>query len=238
MQTSEAIDQLAAALVQAEFPKILKDASNPHFHSRYASLGAIVDAVTPALTAVGIRVVQSGGRADDSGSEILTRLMHVSGQWIQTSVWMPYAKASTQGAGSAITYGRRYGLSAALGIVADDDDDGNAGEAKGAPQQPQAAPLPSQRPATPTPRATGDSESRPANTLSDPPCPSCGGKMWDNREGKKNPKAPDFKCRDKKCEGVIWPPKGPVVGGAGPGKPGADFSDFPAALEEPDDLPW
>ena len=38
-----------------------------------------------------------------------------------------------------------------------------------------------------------------------PPCPKCGGKMWDNRQGKTNPKAPDYKCRDRKCEGVIWP---------------------------------
>ena len=44
-------------------------------------------------------------------------------------------------------------------------------------------------------------------TSNDPPCPVCSGKMWDNREGKKNPKAPDFKCRDKSCEGVVWPPK-------------------------------
>jgi len=40
-----------------------------------------------------------------------------------------------------------------------------------------------------------------------PACPKCGGLMWDNRAGKKNPKAPDFKCRDKNCDGVIWPPK-------------------------------
>lgn len=38
-------------------------------------------------------------------------------------------------------------------------------------------------------------------------CPKCGGRTWDNREGKKNPKAPDFKCRDRSCDGVIWPPK-------------------------------
>jgi hypothetical protein len=42
-----------------------------------------------------------------------------------------------------------------------------------------------------------------------PPCPKCGGKMWDNRLGKRNPKAPDFKCRDRDCDGVIWPPKPP-----------------------------
>jgi hypothetical protein len=38
-------------------------------------------------------------------------------------------------------------------------------------------------------------------------CPKCGGKTWDNRDTKTNPKAPDYKCRDKSCDGVIWPPK-------------------------------
>lgn len=40
-----------------------------------------------------------------------------------------------------------------------------------------------------------------------PACPTCAGAMWDNRETKRSPKAPDFKCRDRNCEGVIWPPK-------------------------------
>ena len=39
-------------------------------------------------------------------------------------------------------------------------------------------------------------------------CPKCDGRMWDNRLTKRNPKAPDFKCRDRSCDGVIWPPKG------------------------------
>ena len=43
-------------------------------------------------------------------------------------------------------------------------------------------------------------------------CPKCGGRMWDNRVGKRNPKAPDFKCRDRSCDGVIWPPKGARAG--------------------------
>jgi hypothetical protein len=38
-------------------------------------------------------------------------------------------------------------------------------------------------------------------------CPKCGGRMWDNRATKRNPKAPDFKCRDRSCDGVIWPPR-------------------------------
>jgi hypothetical protein len=37
-----------------------------------------------------------------------------------------------------------------------------------------------------------------------PPCPVCGGRMWDNRSDKRNPKAPDFKCRDRRCIGVVW----------------------------------
>jgi hypothetical protein len=40
-----------------------------------------------------------------------------------------------------------------------------------------------------------------------PSCPKCSGRMWDNRATKRNPKAPDFKCRDRSCDGVIWPPK-------------------------------
>ena len=38
-----------------------------------------------------------------------------------------------------------------------------------------------------------------------PACPTCGGRMWDNRATKRNPKAPDFKCRDRTCDGVLWP---------------------------------
>ncbi len=53
----------------------------------------------------------------------------------------------------------------------------------------------------PAATATGDTSG------ATPACPKCGGLMWDNRAGKKNPKAPDYRCRDKNCDGVIWPPK-------------------------------
>ncbi|PYP75559.1 MAG: hypothetical protein DMD35_21140 [Gemmatimonadetes bacterium] len=46
-----------------------------------------------------------------------------------------------------------------------------------------------------------------ALTSDEPSCPKCGGRMWDNRLTKRNPKAPDYKCRDRSCDGVIWPPK-------------------------------
>jgi hypothetical protein len=59
-------------------------------------------------------------------------------------------------------------------------------------------------------------------------CPVCGNALWDNRETKKNPKAPDYKCRDKTCEGVIWPLKpgetyAPPKNGAPAPTPGVDF---------------
>src|SRR5438270_727932 len=44
-------------------------------------------------------------------------------------------------------------------------------------------------------------------TTDEPSCPKCGGRVWDNRLTKRNPKAPDFKCRDRSCDGVIWPAK-------------------------------
>ncbi len=46
------------------------------------------------------------------------------------------------------------------------------------------------------------------HALDEQSCPKCGGRMWDNRLTKRNPKAPDFKCRDRSCDGVLWPPKG------------------------------
>jgi len=45
----------------------------------------------------------------------------------------------------------------------------------------------------------------PQGATDTPSCPKCGGRMWDNRLTKRNPKAPDFKCRDRTCDGVVWP---------------------------------
>jgi hypothetical protein len=66
-----------------------------------------------------------------------------------------------------------------------------------------------------------------------PPCPRCGGRMWDNRIGKRNPKAPDFKCRDRACEGVIWPSRGAPAGDGG-----AEPSSQAAATGTTDQIPF
>ena len=60
-----------------------------------------------------------------------------------------------------------------------------------------------------------------------PSCPKCSGDMWDNRVGKRNPKAPDYKCKDRECEGVIWPPRD-----ANSSAPPAAASSTPAATAD------
>ena len=65
----------------------------------------------------------------------------------------------------------------------------------------------------------GANEAAASETGTDgtPSCPVCGGRMWDNRATKRNPRAPDFKCRDRSCDGVVWPPKGGVSAPSGNG---------------------
>ena len=79
--------------------------------------------------------------------------------------------------------------------------------------------------------------SRASAVASDvPPCPKCGGRMWDNRLGKRNPKAPDFKCRDRNCDGVIWPPK-PGQKPAAAAEPASE-EPAPALQLGSDDIPF
>jgi len=127
MQKSDSIAALAAALAkaQSEMGTAKKAAINPHFRSRYADLASVWEAARTPLAKNGLAVIQT---SDDSerGACIITTLVHSSGEWISGRLTLPVSKADAQGYGSAITYARRYGLSAILGIAADDDDDGNA----------------------------------------------------------------------------------------------------------------
>ena len=147
MKSSPDITLLAAALhkCQGAIAHAKKDALNPHFKSRYADLASVWEAAKPALQANGLSVLQgfSGGENGETVT-IETTLLHVSGQFIDSALTLRPSKPDPQGIGSAITYGRRYGLSAILGIVADDDDDGNAA----------SVPAPIGKPVTPIPAPT------------------------------------------------------------------------------------
>jgi hypothetical protein len=143
MRTSEQINELATALAkaQAEMKNAKLNKVNPHFKSRYADLAEIRDTVTPSLSKNGIAVVH-GMDAAESGIHVVTRLIHSSGQWIESRFPIAYDKPQTMG--SAITYGRRYNLSAIANISADDDDDANAAtqvpKQQATPPQPKAKP--------------------------------------------------------------------------------------------------
>jgi hypothetical protein len=126
MNKSDSIKNLAVAMckAQAAMGGAHKGANNPFFKSKYADLGAVVEAVKEPFASNGLSYVQfpieEGGRIG-----IETILMHDSGEWLSNSFTVNLTKQDAQGAGSAITYCRRYSLQAVAGIPAEDDD-GNA----------------------------------------------------------------------------------------------------------------
>ena len=118
---------LATALVKAqrEFEPAKKDATNPHFRSKYANLSACVDAVKDALNNNGISLIQPTHECAD-GVIVETMFLHESGEMLSAGkLHFPASKLDAQGFMSALTYARRGSLLSACGI-APEDDDGNA----------------------------------------------------------------------------------------------------------------
>lgn len=137
------MQKIAPAFIKAKraFMPAMKDKTNPAFRSKYADLGACLDAVDDALLEQGIALYQETFM-DDSGVTVETVFLHESGEMIRGGkLHVPAAKQDPQGYGSALTYARRYSLQAACGI-APEDDDGNAAS-KGADKPVRAAPKPS-----------------------------------------------------------------------------------------------
>ena len=121
------MDKIASAIVKAQkaFGPALKDKTNPAFRSKYADLGACIEAVIDALNSNGIALIQKQ-HPHDGGVTVETIFLHESGETFSAGLLsVPAAKQDPQGYGSALTYARRYSLMAACGI-APEDDDGNA----------------------------------------------------------------------------------------------------------------
>jgi hypothetical protein len=121
---------LFAALVQCqgELGAALKDATNPHFKSKYADLASVVGAIKPVASKHGLGYVQCF-HPSEGGVTVETIIVHTSGEHFSTGpLFVPATKQDAQGYGSAITYARRYSLQTAFGVPADDDD-GNAAAA-------------------------------------------------------------------------------------------------------------
>lgn len=123
---------IASAFIKAkkEFSPALKDKTNPAFRSKYADLGACLEAVNDALLNNGIALVQRTSE-DATGVTVETVFLHESGETMESGkLHVPAAKQDPQGYGSALTYARRYSLMTACGIAPEDDDGNSATDAK------------------------------------------------------------------------------------------------------------
>ncbi|QNJ56866.1 ERF family ssDNA binding protein [Mycobacterium phage Reindeer] len=123
--------ELAAALVaaQAEFGAVAKGTANPFFKSKYADLPAVKAEAQPVLAKHGLAVTQHPGYTVIDGKihdTLTTKVVHTSGQADESTMILRPVKSDPQAQGSAITYAKRYAFMAVLGLVADEDDDGNA----------------------------------------------------------------------------------------------------------------
>lgn len=152
-RTSEQTDKLFDALVsmQSELEPAPKDSENPHFRSKYANLSAIFSVSRPIMAKYGLGIIQANGRSPEGMARTSTRIIHKSNQWIESDLDLKSIKDDPQAFGSAFTYGRRYSAQAMLGVIAEEDDDGNAASHKPKPAVKQAVeqktqPLPKEKP--------------------------------------------------------------------------------------------
>jgi hypothetical protein len=141
LRTSPETGALIAALVEAQkaFTAVGRDKtadietrSGGTYTYRYADLASVVEVVRKPMLDNGLVLIQMpSSQLDAEGvarQMLVTRLAHTSGEWIEGSLTLPVRDPSPQGLGSAITYARRYMLSAVLGVVTEDDDDAQAAE--------------------------------------------------------------------------------------------------------------
>lgn len=142
------LDKLAGALAKAQggMAGAKKDSEGQVGQQKvkYADLASVWDVIRKPLSENGLAIIQRPS-ARQSSVTVVTDMVHESGQWIRMRLTLPLDRQTAQGVGSAITYARRYSISALTGVAAEDDDDGAA--ASGEPPQRRSDPPPD-RPAT------------------------------------------------------------------------------------------
>ena len=124
---SDEIKDLIAALAKAQAvmkPAIINK-KNPFFKTMYADFTSCMDACRGPLSDNGLAIIQSCETINGE-LNLVTMLAHTSGQWLKSDYPIIPAKKDSQGIGAAMTYAKRYSLCGMIGIVADEDDDGNA----------------------------------------------------------------------------------------------------------------
>lgn len=126
--TSEQVNEIAGAMAkaQAAMGNAIKEATNPAFRSKYATLASVRAAVNEPIASQGLAIIQAPS-AEGAHVTVETRIVHSSGQWMASTLAAQARDATPQGIGSAVTYLRRYALMAMCGIApSDEDDDGNS----------------------------------------------------------------------------------------------------------------
>lgn len=108
--------------------KVKKTVANNHLKSKYADLGSVFEAISPALDDQRIVPIQNATMVESGQVEVTTILMHESGESATFVSRIPLAKQDAQGYGSAFTYARRYSLMGIFGLVPADDDGNAAGK--------------------------------------------------------------------------------------------------------------
>lgn len=142
MNKSESVVEINKAMVafRKQVKQPLKDKNNPFFKSKYVPLENIVEAIDEAATPHGLSYTQWALNDSDGRVGVATMLMHESGEYIEYDpVFMNAEKNTPQGAGSLISYLKRYSLSAIFGITSDQDDDGIAASGKQSKSEPKAS---------------------------------------------------------------------------------------------------
>ena len=129
---SDKLNELALALAKAqgEISPAIKDSANPFFKSKYADLNSIWSSAREPLSKNGLAIIQTTEKDPAGQLQLITTLVHASGQWVKSYMPVIQAKADIQSLGSALTYCRRYSLSAICGISTDEDDDGEKSMAR------------------------------------------------------------------------------------------------------------
>lgn len=165
MIKSESTKELATALAKAQgqMGAAIKDRENPAFKAggrvtKYADLNAVWDACRGVLTDNGLSVMQMPEDAGEGRIALTTILLHSSGEFIGNTASTRIVKDDPQGVGSAITYLKRYALASFVGVVADEDDDGNAASQPRQQAQQQRPRLPTEQQAKVTPHAIRQAE--------------------------------------------------------------------------------
>jgi hypothetical protein len=125
IRSSTTRGELAKALAKAQgqLQSAGLNSTNPHFRYDYADLHSVVRACRKPMVKNGLSIAQFPGRTENKVMELITVLMHDSGEWLEYTLTMPLDKITPQGYGAAVSYARRYSFQSVMGVVTGEDDD-------------------------------------------------------------------------------------------------------------------